>query len=181
MFLGVSGSVVSVEMTQRQRQMFATLLTEVRNTRFKGNRKAAYTAAGVNSETWRRAEAGESIKEHTLTKIVASLFPRTKGDWTKMLDDDGAMVLSYWDANGLVPRPGETVEQNITQRVAENAGVDPITRWMSATAAIADLEERLSEVEARLAALEGRRPTLTVAANDEPDPIETEQGHPESP
>lgn len=50
-------------------------------------RKAAYTAARVNQETWRRAEAGEFVRDDKLRQIVRALWPHTEGDWT-LIDDD---------------------------------------------------------------------------------------------
>jgi hypothetical protein len=47
-----------------------------------GTKKAAYQAADVNSATWDKAEAGESVRGDLLRRIVRTLWPETEGDWT---------------------------------------------------------------------------------------------------
>jgi hypothetical protein len=115
-----------VQMTPPQRRAFGALLVSVRNDRFKGSRKAAYTAAGVNSTTWARAEEGESIKEHTISKIVSSLFPRTAGDWRALLNEEGNFLLNYWDRNGMKPSDAGDIERvlGITEWGGERDAAD---------------------------------------------------------
>lgn len=91
MFLGVHDNVYAVN--EDERQKLAERLVAERNDRFKGSKKAAYTAAGVNSATWDRAEAGQSIKEHSRVAIVRALWPESGGDWTKIPEPD----LTTWD------------------------------------------------------------------------------------
>ncbi len=74
-----------VEMTDTDRaqvakQMQATLARE-----FGGNKKAAYTHAGVNPATFDRMLAGEVVKTHSLTAAVGRLWPETEGDWRRLL------------------------------------------------------------------------------------------------
>lgn len=84
MFLDVSGTVLVVDLNEQERRLLADRLRGVRMRQFKGNKKAAYTAAGVNSATWERAETAKSIKEHKRVQIVAALWPETGGDWTRI-------------------------------------------------------------------------------------------------
>lgn len=91
MFLGVHDNVCAVN--EEERLKLAERLVAERNDRFKGSKKAAYTAAGVNSATWDRAEAGQSIKEHSRVAIVRALWPESGGDWTKIPEPD----LTTWD------------------------------------------------------------------------------------
>lgn len=81
-----------VELNEQQRLALGAALIDVRTLRFKGSRKAAYTAAGVNPATWTRVESGEPIKEASLAKIVANLFPSTRGDWRALFDGDTVVV-----------------------------------------------------------------------------------------
>src|SRR5689334_552348 len=73
-----------MDMTKQQREDLAARIKTVRLERFRGNRKAAYTAVGVNSNTWTRAEAGETLAERSLVAIVSALWPETGGDWERM-------------------------------------------------------------------------------------------------
>lgn len=88
MFLDVSGNVLGVDLNEQERRLLAKRLHDVRMRRFKGNKKAAYTAAGVNSATWERAESGQTVREHTRVQIVSALWPETGGDWTQIPADD---------------------------------------------------------------------------------------------
>lgn len=60
----------------------AERLRAERMTRFTGSKKAAYTAAGVNAATWDRVEAGLPVKDYTLGKVLAGLWPEASGDWS---------------------------------------------------------------------------------------------------
>lgn len=193
MFLGVSGSVNLVEMSPLERQMFAEILKTVRNGRFKGNRKAAYTEAGVNSATWARAEAGDTIKEHSLTKIVANLFPRTGGDWTKLRSDRGGMMLDYWDTNGLVP-PHENANPvvDMMQGLYTDLVEEGVEDWDTLRKVLAVINARLAGIEKTVARLESdvkplrKQPStsqrhLEVAAHEEEHSIEDEQLEPDIP
>lgn len=109
-----------MQMDEDQRLFFGAALTALRTSRFGGSRKAAYTAAGVNSATWRRAEQGQTLKEHTLATIVGNLFPGTGGDWTRLLHPgsrdlsvlamDVGVPASTQDDRYYVSGPGEKVE-----------------------------------------------------------------------
>lgn len=69
-----------MDLTTEQRQDLAHRVTSRRIAKY-GTRKAAYVAADVNSETWRKAEAGERLAERSLIAIVKLLWPETGGDW----------------------------------------------------------------------------------------------------
>ena len=66
------------------RAALARRLTQERLSRFDGSRLAVYTAVGVNSATWARLEAGETVKEYTLARVVRALWPESEGDWTRL-------------------------------------------------------------------------------------------------
>jgi hypothetical protein len=73
-----------MEMSKPQRDDLATRVAEVRLSRYRGNRKAAYTDAGVNSATWARVESGLSVAERSCVAIVATLWPESGGDWRRL-------------------------------------------------------------------------------------------------
>lgn len=162
MFLGVSASVLDVQMTDVQRELFAAALIDVRMERFGGSRKAAYTAAKVNAATWTRAESGQTVKESSLAKIVATAFPSTRGDWRVLFTEDGALDVPADDI-------GPTTD-------AERLDI--------AFDLLAGISQRLDELGDRLADIEAQvgdaRPRLAVA-HEEDRSIEAEQGHPETP
>lgn len=80
-----------MDMTKQQREDLAARIRSVRLDRYRGNRKAAYTAAGVNSNTWARAEDGETLAERSLVAIVHALWPETGGDWQRLEPPLGGM------------------------------------------------------------------------------------------
>jgi hypothetical protein len=73
-----------MEMSKAQRDDLAARVADMRLTQYRGNRKAAYTAAGVNSATWTRVEEGLPLKERSCVAIIATLWPETHGDWRRM-------------------------------------------------------------------------------------------------
>lgn len=73
-----------MEMNQAQRDDLADRVAEARLSRYRGNRKAAYTDAGVNSATWARVEDGLAVKERSCVAIIATLWPETNGDWRRL-------------------------------------------------------------------------------------------------
>lgn len=76
--------MLSEDMTQEDRERLAARLLREQDARFLGVAKDAYTTAGVNSATWKRATGAESIKRHKQIQIVVKLWPETGGDWTKI-------------------------------------------------------------------------------------------------
>lgn len=76
-------------MTEEDRERLAARLRMEQQVRFFGIAKDAYTAAGVNSATWARAVAGQTITPRKQIQIVVKLWPETQGDWTKIPDLDG--------------------------------------------------------------------------------------------
>lgn len=137
-------------MTQRERELFAIALHDTRLDRFKGNAKAAYTAAGVNSATWARAERGESIKPHTVAKICANLFPRTNGDFRQLLTADGDGVrLNYWDRNGLRPDDAGPLERALGLAAPESP-----SDLAAVGTALRDLQQQIGRLEIRVEVLE---------------------------
>ena len=73
-----------MELSQREREDLARRIVTERLGRYRGNRKAAYTAAGVNSNTWTRAEEAKPLAERSLVAIVSALWPETGGDWQRL-------------------------------------------------------------------------------------------------
>lgn len=129
-----------MELNERQRLALGAALIDVRTLRFKGSRKAAYTAAGVNPATWTRVESGEPIKEASLAKIVANLFPSTRGDWRALFDGD-AVVL-----------PGDDMPET----------TDP-ERLDIAFELIGEVFKQLEQIQDRLDALGAPRAQLSIA------------------
>lgn len=84
MFLSVPARVGHMEPNDAQRADLAGRIRAARTRRYMGSRKAAYTAADVNSATWARAEDGEPLAERSLVRIVLTLWPETGGDWTQL-------------------------------------------------------------------------------------------------
>lgn len=115
MFLGVSGNVGAVdiqnELSDAERAIIAARLQEELRTRFKGNKKAAYTEAGVNPLTWDRALRGDKVRRDRLVQIVTNLWPESRGDWDLVpavgsvrrplfqSDADALAALSDWVRN----------------------------------------------------------------------------------
>lgn len=155
MFLCVSGSVLAMDMNDEQRANFAAMLRWTRRRRFGDSKKAAYTAAKVNSATWDRAEQGETIKAQSVAKIVSNLFNEAEGDWTKLLSPDhpdrlrveGRLIVgaSPQDDPDYVSAPGPKVEGGDS----DSAVLEAIERMRQDVQA---MEQRLSE---RLDRLEG--------------------------
>jgi hypothetical protein len=129
MFLGVSGSLLDVEMTTQDRAKLAARLQREQAARFGGIAKRAYTAAGVNSASWTRVVNGETVKPHIQHKIVATLWPETEGDWTR------------------IPDPGSSME-----RLRELASQPPRGEVDRIMARLDAIERRLSNVEHQLPA-----------------------------
>lgn len=70
-----------MDLSKSQRDDLAMRVKRVRIDRFRGNRRAAYTEAGVNALTWTKAEEGRPLAERSLVAIVSTLWPETGGDW----------------------------------------------------------------------------------------------------
>lgn len=66
---------------EAERMRLAPLIVSRRRRLF-GTKKRAYIAAEVNSATWDKAEAGESVRLDLFGQIVRTLWPETEGDWT---------------------------------------------------------------------------------------------------
>lgn len=76
---------VGMDLTEEQRDDLARRMERVRISRYGGSRKAAYSEANVNANTWSSAEAGRPIAERSLIAIVSTLWPDTEGDWRKLV------------------------------------------------------------------------------------------------
>lgn len=121
--------------------------------RFDGSKRAAYTAAGVNSATWARIEAAETVKPHTLAKVVGALFPRTEGDWRKLFPDDGTgLVLTYWDVNGIHPDEAGDFERMFG--ISDDPDAEPVESVEGAARELRRLRGQIARLEYRLGRLE---------------------------
>jgi len=70
-------------MDEAQRGRLAGAVRDTRRARYE-TKFAAYTDAGVNSATWDRIEKGLSVKEHSLVRVIKTLWPPTGGDWSEV-------------------------------------------------------------------------------------------------
>lgn len=115
------------ELSNEQRADLATRVEAERIRRYGGNRKAAYTAAGVNSGTWTRIESGLRVREHTLTPVIALLWPATGGDWRQMRPPLGGVegaatdLAAEVEASDLSP----STKSYILQQLADLTPPDP--------------------------------------------------------
>lgn len=111
-----------MEPTERQREDLAARIRRERIVRF-GTQKGAYVAAGVNSATWTKAEAGKSIAERSLVAIVKLLWPETGGDWHLIEPplDGGDLDLEAEVRNaGLSPAARDHILQLLAQEKAHD-------------------------------------------------------------
>ena len=74
-----------MDMTEADRALIAQRVQAQRSVQF-GTRSAAYRAAGLNSGTWGRIEAGLVVREDRMIAAVKTLWPSTGGDWRKVPD-----------------------------------------------------------------------------------------------
>lgn len=74
-----------MSMTDAERQAFGQRVQEVRNGRFGGEKRRAYEAIGLNSQTYDNIEAGVRARPHTIVKVVNALWPTAHGDWQEVL------------------------------------------------------------------------------------------------
>lgn len=116
MFLGVSATVVDVEMTKQQREQIGRRVADQRLARY-GTKSDAYKAAGLNAATWDRIESGLSVRADRLAAALRLLWPETGGDWRRVPGNDvvesPVFGSSYDEPNYL---------QNIEQWVMELQG-----------------------------------------------------------
>lgn len=75
------GMDIQKVISDRDREVVAARLADEQLIEYRGNKKSAYTAAGVNSATWERALAGLPIKPTSLVQIVTALWPESGGRW----------------------------------------------------------------------------------------------------
>ncbi|MCW2529350.1 MAG: hypothetical protein JWM76_4210 [Pseudonocardiales bacterium] len=135
MFLGVSGNVPLVN--EDDRKQLGKLIAAQRKTQY-GTKSAAYKEASVNSATWDRAEAGESVREDRLQAIVRLLWPSTGGDAEKALAR-GSSEWANWEDRTTPLAYDESDADRITSWAAEH-----FERINHALAEMADTIEALS-------------------------------------
>jgi len=92
--------------SEEQRAQLAAKIISERLATF-GDKKAAYSAAKVNSATWDKAESEQRVRPDLLARIVRTLWPETRGDWRAAVGVEGQ------DAE-YVAAPGERVESDVT-------------------------------------------------------------------
>ncbi|WP_028637747.1 hypothetical protein [Nocardioides sp. URHA0032] len=119
-----------MDLNESQRRDLAARIERERVRQFKGNRRKAYSAAGVNSTTWTKAESpNEPLAERTIIAIVSTLWPETGGDWRLIdppLKDGGEPLLTpevLAELEKLSPGPREQIravlEEDERRRQAE--------------------------------------------------------------
>ncbi|KAB2809224.1 hypothetical protein F9L07_19480 [Pimelobacter simplex] len=79
---------IQKELTEVGREVLADRLLVEQRIRFKGNKKAAYTAAGVNPATWERAITRLRVRPDKVVQIVTALWPDSEGDWQQVPQPD---------------------------------------------------------------------------------------------
>lgn len=117
-----------MEMTSSERADLAERLAKMRVERFKGSRKAAYTAAGINSATWARLESGETVKEATVVAVLQAFWPETGGDWRKIvppLATSGSPRLDELVQASSLPSDAKAL---LLQMIAEHPDFEPSER-----------------------------------------------------
>jgi len=72
MFLGVTGMLLHMPYVEEERRTIAGVVREARIAR-RLDKEPASRAAEVSSITWKRVEDGESVRDASLSKILASL------------------------------------------------------------------------------------------------------------
>jgi hypothetical protein len=89
-----------MEPTIRQREDLAARVEAIRRSRYRGSRKAAYTAAEVNSATWTKIESADpTLSPNSLVAILLTLWPESGGDWRKLdppLSDTSSLDGDEW-------------------------------------------------------------------------------------
>lgn len=120
-------------MTEQERVDLGSLIAARRKVRF-NQKKAAYVKAGVNSQTWDKAEAGLSIRDDNLRTIVRTLWPETEGEWSRI-----PVGPQEQDA-GYVASPGERAQAGVTD--------DEVLREIRAMRDdVRELSERVARIE----------------------------------
>lgn len=103
---------IGAELTPEERQAVKERLLAEQRSRFGGQKKAAYTAAGVNAATWNNAIAGTRVRPDRLVRIVAALWPETGGDWT------------------LVPPAGDWTSDEMPRQVGDDSREMPVSDYV---------------------------------------------------
>lgn len=91
MFLGVSGTLADVDITEKDRKRIGQVVAIRRRAKF-GTKSAAYRQAGLNAATWDRIEAGDSVREDRLVAALKLLWPESGGDWHKAVDEMDSQI-----------------------------------------------------------------------------------------
>lgn len=121
MFLGVSVTLLPVDMNDEERAALAALVTSERRRQF-GTRSGAYRAAGLNATTWQRVEDGLPVREDRLTAAVRALWPSSGGDWRKVTTTAAAeRPLSTYTDRALL----DELEARLTEREVRDDGHEP--------------------------------------------------------
>lgn len=158
-------------MTDDERQVLAGLLTTAVRTRFDGNKKAAYTAIGINPATLDRALDALPIRSDRATAILNALWPEARGELARVPFDDQAL------AEG-----AETIEGDFES-------------WVRTTDVLSEFQRKAVLRAMKVAARNPGRTIVAVpplsaapdtskdaiAADDQDQPIVGEQAEPENP
>lgn len=131
-------------MNEAQRQALAELLTATLRTKFEGNKKAAYTAIGINPATFDRALNALPIRDDRATRIMNSLWPEAQGnvDHVSLGPDPEADVVHI-----STPRRPLTPREERRRDSIRFLGSEPETYRERIVDWLQDLEERLDVLE----------------------------------
>lgn len=129
MFLGVSATLCSVDISSDERAALAALVTSER-VRQHGTRSGAYRAAGLNATTWQRIEDGLPVRQDRLVAAVRTLWPESGGDWRRIGVSDDRPLADYEDRAILGEIEARLDERKVAARDTEiptmaQAGVSP--------------------------------------------------------
>lgn len=100
-----------------ERKRLAKAVTKKRISTY-GTKLAAYYAAGLNSATWDRLEAGKPMRPDRLIAAVKTLWPYTGGDWRLVSGvpaDTGPSLSEYHDDGqlGSIERRLEDLQRRV--------------------------------------------------------------------
>lgn len=131
-----------MDMSDRDRASLGAHIEAKRRREF-ATKSGAYRAAGLNSATWDRIEAGLPVREDRLMAAVRALWPKSEGDWHRIGWIRTIEVDEDRPAHPIVDQAGV-----VRQPLFGGSYEDP--------AYLAHIEGWLLEVAGRLEALEGR-------------------------
>lgn len=125
MFLGVSETLLSVDLTDQQRSDLAALIRKQRIAEF-GAKSSAYRAAGLNAATWDRLEAGQGVRDDRLIAALKTLWPDSAGDWRAVLGEPAQAGADALQRIAALERRMEDVERQLRKVMGDAQQPAPI-------------------------------------------------------